>query len=82
MNNYSKFWLEENEKINAFIIKAEYYDETYCLKDNPINTHYGVLYYTDTNITSDTKLIHLGVSRKLTLKIGNIMVSLLNIFSV
>ena len=38
MNNYSKFWLEENEKINAFIIKAEYYDETYCLKDKPIDT--------------------------------------------
>lgn len=82
MNNYSKFWLEENEKINAFIIKAEYYDDTYCLKDKPIDTNYAVLYYTNTSITSDTKLIHLGVSRKLTLKIGNIIVSLLNIFSV
>ena len=79
MNNYSKFWLEENKKINAFIIKAEYYDETYCLKDKPINTHCGVLYY-DTN-TGD-KFIHIGVSRDLLLKIGNIIVSLLNIFSI
>lgn len=82
MNNYSRFWLEENEKINAFIIKAEYYDDTYCLKDKPIDTHYGILYYKNTSTTSDTKLIHLGVSRELTLKIGNIIVSLLNIFSI
>lgn len=79
LRNYSKFWLEEDKKLEAFIIRAEYYDEDYCLKDKPIITQYGIFYYR--NNTKD-KLIDLGVSRELTLKIGNIMVSLLNIFSI